>query len=1078
MPESQDDNDDDISITSTVVSTQVSEYEVEAILAQHRFPDGIKYLVKWANYSEARCTWEPEASFTTNDTIAEWDQKQTEICSGEREAFDVARWNRMRSKSEEDRKDRKRRREAKRKKLGLPTAQITEMEMRRSPGQSHGPSGKVTAKARSAHMSGPQQQSHQQAAPMKKPVVPKHPLVPFGSGQKLPATPRPKSSPETTKWFSHLSTRRKHEKAKSREPAPDINQLELFTPSEGPPRTPLLPKQPGPHTDPPCDGGMSRRVSQAGTDIPHHSANPCTILGHSQSMNPGPAGEGYDLPDQGHGSSRDQPPMKSSIHRVNPPNDKEPIQSPQQSPTNKYFSHIGMGTSREKPPRSAPRGPRQSAMPESSQRSHNQPIQDDESRRDNDTPDIPFREPGPAAKWLAGRFCNPGEVLIHMFYGPDRKPIGAARLCGLSLMSIQKILQYKSGPRIEVWFQHTCNFDTYQALCDRVLRKRPLLVNRTFCCGWIEGYNDTEPVLFNMARELERGNLMAIFNPDKWSQNVLLAYSPNSSDLRSLNNDSRAPSDASLLLVVRNSFGTRELHHDILEINSQILASRRSEVSVRAHLEEPDKGNDSFCEGTPMSIPSVEESVLHKDSPSFTVKHEPSQEPLQEPTGPVSPGPTDLVPLSNTDPAPLSNNPRSQNGFENPSELMEISQQGSGPALGEQQAMSALATADLKGIFQSKFGISYEELVKVNSVDKVVVAEAFYLMIPQDSVPPHEFLPLQAFLKARNPVIYTCYQSDDWEKFARTVAVGVVLFHESFVDFHTLPFFKSIISKPFNFWSFSLEKPLDYADHPLHFQRIFPHGGVLMITEDFMTQEPESTIIILAWFNDWARKKFPGNWKIMFRPGVLDWVLKQPEPADELKQGIWLTMYRLILQLCTAPAYDTPSGEALTGSTDDYFESNVISPPSLPNYGSRTEDDNPDIPRGLSQEQRNTDHLIEFFAGWGLVNRHRYRRFVVLTRMKPHPRWEAWQHIEIKWGAKDFMKGFKVDYKLYWAKLTVPSTAKPSKTTGEPKVQPATFTPRTPRAPAPGVPWSIDMGGSRLGRLPGSASSAYPEPYN
>ncbi|PYI03812.1 chromo domain protein [Aspergillus sclerotiicarbonarius CBS 121057] len=1003
MTESQDGNDDDISVSSTVASPQVSEYEVEAILAEWRFPDMTRYLVKWANYPEWRNSWEPADAFSTDETLADWEQRKREIAEGKREEYDVAKWELMMVKIDEEKQQRRRRRQAKRRRLGLLADDTTSQTL--SDGskiQTSRDSSRVSASKGTAQTTPSDPTPSSRPPPLEKPiltanrVVSKPPLVLFGSCQKsTPAVPRATKTAHDTdnKWFSHLSTRRKHEKAKFREPPPDISQLQLVRPSEWPSRTPLPPIRPGPrHVSPSPD----RESNQTGTD---------------QSA-----------------------------------------------------SHTEAETSNETARLPANDGPSPSMIPVSPRKDRSQPSRLNESSGDL-IPNLPRREPGPQAKFVAGRFCNPHEVLVDMYYGPDKKRIGLSRLCGLNVLSAKNLIYAKDGSYIEVWFQHLCTMEDYRVLCHNATR------NRTFCTGWIEGYDDTEANVYRMAQELERGNFMAVF-PGQKTRNVLIAFPSNSPTFAPLNYIPRARPDTFLKVIARSpleSLNSIERLHSRLGVDDWKPDSRGPDTPVRDSPrckdfeDEPDAIEDKASSSS-MSISPVRQGPESKEDPSVEIadsaKRESSQKPL------------DLDPTEAKD---------SPDDHQAPVDPMEIDQQhSSASAIGDQQLISALATADLKTLFKDTFGVSYEELVKVNAAEKVQMAEAFYLMFDFETH-HQEFLTLQAFLNERNPVIYSSHQEGDWEKFARTVSVGVVLFHESFVAFHTLPFFKNLICKPFNFWSVSLNKPLEYAERPSHFQRIFPHGGVILITEDFMLGEPDGTIIILAWFNDWIKKKFPGNWKIMFRPAVMDWLLKQPEPADESKHGIWLTMYRLILQSCSPSAYDTPSGDILTGATDEYFESNAISPPNLPNYGSRTEEDNPDIPKGLTQDHRNTDHLVEFFAGWGLVHRHRYRRFVVLTRLKPLPRWEAWQHIEIKWGAKDFMKTFRVDYRQYWAKLNSSSSTRPS-TAGEPKAQPQPFTPHTPRvpapAPAPAPGLSNEMDGSRYGRLPASGRPSYPEPYH
>lgn len=129
-------------------------------------------------------------------------------------------------------------------------------------------------------------------------------------------------------------------------------------------------------------------------------------------------------------------------------------------------------------------------------------------------------------------------------------------------------------------------------------------------------------------------------------------------------------------------------------------------------------------------------------------------------------------------------------------------------------------------------------------------------------------------------------------------------------------------------------------------------------------------------------------------------------------------MYSLIIQLSiTEKSSSIANHDLLDGIYDDFSEKRVISPSRIPLYGSRTENDCPYLPKGLTQEQRNTDHLAEFFAGWALVNSHRFRQFVILTTLKPLERWNAWNHVDVKESARDFFRAYAVDYRHYWDSL-------------------------------------------------------------
>jgi chromo domain-containing protein 1 len=89
--------------------------------------------------------------------------------------------------------------------------------------------------------------------------------------------------------------------------------------------------------------------------------------------------------------------------------------------------------------------------------------------------------------------------------------------------------------------------------------------------------------------------------------------------------------------------------------------------------------------------------------------------------------------------------------------------------------------------------------------------------------------------------------------------------------------------------------------------------------------------------------------------------------------------------------------EHLDGKADDEGQAYpIVSARNLPKYGSRTEDDHPKVPKGLSQEERNKDHLIEFFAGWAMYHMEEFRKFTIISRLPHLERWKKWHHVSVK----------------------------------------------------------------------------------
>ncbi|THC94584.1 hypothetical protein EYZ11_005944 [Aspergillus tanneri] len=357
---------------------------------------------------------------------------------------------------------------------------------------------------------------------------------------------------------------------------------------------------------------------------------------------------------------------------------------------------------------------------------------------------------------------------------------------------------------------------------------------------------------------------------------------------------------------------------------------------------------------------------------------------------------------------------------------------------------------DLDAWFDVQYGVTFETLLDSKKT------AGFYVMYPGDSGNPDKQCNeqceiLMVFLQKHTTQTYSSHQPKDWETLI-LMERGVALFHESFTDYSSIPALNTLLQKGnTSFWSFSLDNPHAYSDHPAHFQRIFPHGTVFLVTEDLMFQKPEKTLAFLSWFLDKSRERFPGTWRLMLRPNILKWIQEQMS-KQEARRGVWFTMYQLITELS-----NLESGN-MSASTEELLGSSIISP-DLPSYDKPTEHN-----KDLTREQIRADNLAEFFAGWVLVNRHRFRRFAIITGIEPLPRWTTWQHVAIMHGYKSSIFSYRIDYELQWSRL---KGQKPG-SSAEEKAQhtPTPYTPQTPKAssrPRPSVSSPVNHN--------------YPQPY-
>jgi chromo domain-containing protein 1 len=61
-------------------------------------------------------------------------------------------------------------------------------------------------------------------------------------------------------------------------------------------------------------------------------------------------------------------------------------------------------------------------------------------------------------------------------------------------------------------------------------------------------------------------------------------------------------------------------------------------------------------------------------------------------------------------------------------------------------------------------------------------------------------------------------------------------------------------------------------DRSSHLERLFPTGGVILISEASMAQEGDRIISILRWFRKMIVLKHKGTWKLFLRPNIKSWL--------------------------------------------------------------------------------------------------------------------------------------------------------------------------------------------------------------
>jgi hypothetical protein len=114
---------DSISVASTQASDAEAEYAVEKILAEepHHETNEVLYLVKWEGYLLHASTWEPAENLLAGQILANWERDKIAVKAGISEPFDMELYLEIMEKYNDETEERKERRAAKRRRLGLPS---------------------------------------------------------------------------------------------------------------------------------------------------------------------------------------------------------------------------------------------------------------------------------------------------------------------------------------------------------------------------------------------------------------------------------------------------------------------------------------------------------------------------------------------------------------------------------------------------------------------------------------------------------------------------------------------------------------------------------------------------------------------------------------------------------------------------------------------------------------------------------------------------------------------------------------------------------------------------------------------
>ncbi|KAJ5132992.1 hypothetical protein N7448_007150, partial [Penicillium atrosanguineum] len=698
-----------------------------------------------------------------------------------------------------------------------------------------------------------------------------------------------------------------------------------------------------------------------------------------------------------------------------------------------------------------------------------------------------------------GYFWNQGEVLVHVYFGPGKNFVGIVRLCGLTSGPISELLASKratgSGVQTEMWFKEVCTKSQYDALCDQTP------YNDVSGNAWMEGFHDSNPDLFHLTEYLRAQKSMAIYRPAKQWGAVWLLYSRRSTNITSsLNYDSdRVPAGVPAFLAARPYLpllldlepprrgdkpnrGRGDFpanvqfrgDHPTRRASLGTLSIPRNDARGN-QPDEPTKGSTSAIQSpvTRASDSKLRKITQSSESRMAEQSVPPPADPRLRRRGSVS----GSVPESPFQPQPAESTDKERMSRSNveDGQLMWVGDDFGGTDLMDTSLdipagtdptmmLSPIESAkkEMLDIFRSTYKITLERLSTVSEGTGTGVyspAHNFYLHLcaEADDETKQDREWLQTWLETFPQIkIFS-----DWGEFLKT-SRGVIMFHESFTLYGKLwPRIREPLwSSRYNFWNYRLSKPLQTADpffcgEGAHFEPIFTVGHSFLFTEDVFGDLKRALSLIKWFYNMISTSPRVLNYKLMLPPGIMQYLdsrLDQPDLSEEDTKmpGSTSQIHSILIVRSSKHKAWIPCKHTCATITS------FPSPPEIiPNWGHRDEEDNPEIPRDLSQDERNMDHLVELFTAWALMRKAHNRKTVVITDSKRqilHRRWENWGHITL-FSPNNFMKTFRIDEEAFLAKALGEK-----RRDYDGRLMPGT-TPKTPIDPrTPRPPWQNRTG--------------------
>jgi chromo domain-containing protein 1 len=312
---------------------------------------------------------------------------------------------------------------------------------------------------------------------------------------------------------------------------------------------------------------------------------------------------------------------------------------------------------------------------------------------------------------------------------------------------------------------------------------------------------------------------------------------------------------------------------------------------------------------------------------------------------------------------------------------------------------SRTSCIDMKKKIEDACKLSFKEIFTYNQdqeSDAVVDRRAFVLFHPEHHMEELELI--TRWLLMHHVEVFNFWSDTGWEYFKEWIVKGgsgVIIAHPEFEHWADIPDFGEILRGKVRLWSIGLQEGYEYdrqmSTSPpiIRYDRIeiFPHGGIIYITDDVFMKKPEEALKIFELFiakiescRHVAGPIDPGKrvddgcllWRLAVRPELMQALYDKFEAHEaEIEAGdpFYVSLLQLYELLSKTKYIEQEEPRIPIHRPDDYFP--IISE----RYTSMEEFYYPALT--TSQSLANT-RMIEYFGGMLIDLRQYYRQYFVV----------------------------------------------------------------------------------------------------